>query len=134
MRTIRTKDNLKIEGDARTSAQFEAFLAAIFARYLEVISPEASLYVCHESVFQREFQAALETAGFEIRTQIIWAKNTFGWGFARYKFQHEPIFYCHVAGKKDANRADRNRARELQPARRRRPRSVRRIRLHADLA
>src|SRR5262249_28007056 len=33
--------------------------------------------------------------------QIIWAKNTFAWGFGRYKFQHEPIFYCHVAGEKD---------------------------------
>jgi hypothetical protein len=28
-------------------------------------------------------------------------KNTFAWGFGRYKFQHEPIFYCHVAGQKD---------------------------------
>jgi hypothetical protein len=24
------------------------------------------------------------------------------WGFGRYKFQHEPIFYCHVAGQSDA--------------------------------
>jgi DNA modification methylase len=44
---------------------------------------------------------ALEAAGFEVRCQIIWAKNTFAWGFGRYKFQHEPIFYCHVAGQKD---------------------------------
>jgi len=29
------------------------------------------------------------------------AKNTFAWGFGRYKFQHEPIFYCHVADQKD---------------------------------
>ena len=36
-----------------------------------------------------------------MRCQIIWAKNTFGWGFGRYKFQHEPIFYCHVAGQSD---------------------------------
>ena len=40
-------------------------------------------------------------AGFEVRCQIIWAKNTFAWGFGRYKFQHEPLFYCHVAGEKD---------------------------------
>ena len=39
--------------------------------------------------------------GFEVRCQIIWAKNTFAWGFGRYKFQHEPIFYAHVAGEKD---------------------------------
>ena len=43
----------------------------------------------------------MEAAGFEVRCQIIWAKNTFAWGFGRYKFQHEPIFYGHVAGEKD---------------------------------
>jgi hypothetical protein len=26
--------------------------------------------------------SALEAAGFEVRCQIIWAKNTFAWGFA----------------------------------------------------
>jgi DNA modification methylase len=36
-----------------------------------------------------------------VRTQIIWAKNTFAWGFGRYKFQHEPIFYCYVTGQSD---------------------------------
>ncbi len=105
-----TRDKLKIKGDARTADQFAAFLAAVFARCLEVVKPEASLYVCHGSSFQREFQGALEGAGFEIRTQIIWAKNTFGWGFARYKFQHEPIFYCHVAGQKDAWYGDKSQA------------------------
>ena len=43
----------------------------------------------------------MEAAGFQVRCQIIWAKNTFAWGFGRYKFQHEPIFYCHLAGEKD---------------------------------
>jgi hypothetical protein len=43
----------------------------------------------------------MEAAGFEVRCQIIWAKNTFAWGFGRYEFQHEPLFYCHVAGQKD---------------------------------
>ena len=50
----------------------------------------------------------METAGFEVRCQIIWAKNTFAWGFGRYKFQHEPIFYVHVAGQKDAWYGDKS--------------------------
>ena len=57
--------------------------------------------MCHSSCWQREFQNALETAGFAVRCQIVWAKQTFAWGFGRYKFQHEPIFYGHVAGAKD---------------------------------
>jgi hypothetical protein len=29
-------------------------------------------------------------------------RAAFAWGFGRYKFQHEPIFYTHVADQKDA--------------------------------
>jgi DNA modification methylase len=68
----------------------------------------ASLYICHSSSWQREFQNALETSGLEVRCQIIWAKNTFAWGFGRYKFQHEPLFYCHVSGQKDAWYGDKS--------------------------
>jgi len=57
--------------------------------------------VCHPSRYQREFEDAMEEAGFEVRCQIIWAKNTFAWGFRRYKFQHEPIFYAHRKGESD---------------------------------
>jgi DNA modification methylase len=35
-------------------------------------------------------------------------KNTFALGFGRYKFQHEPIFYCHVAGQTDAWYGDKS--------------------------
>jgi DNA modification methylase len=81
--------------------QFQCFLRNTFRSYRAVVKPGASLYVCHSSSWQREFQNALEEAGFEVRCQIIWAKNTFAWGFGRYKFQHEPLFYAHVAGQKD---------------------------------
>ena len=57
--------------------------------------------------------------GFEVRCQIIWAKNTFAWGFGRYKFQHEPIFYCHVAGQNDPWYGDKSQStlwQEKKPA------------------
>jgi DNA modification methylase len=69
--------------------------------------------------WQREFQDALEAAGFKVRCQIIWAKNTFAWGFGRYKFQHEPLFYCHVSGQKDAWYGDKSQStlwQEKKPA------------------
>jgi len=65
------------------------------------VKPGASLHVCYSSSWQREFQNALEAAGFDVRCQIIWAKTTFAWGFGRYKFQHEPLFYAHLSGEKD---------------------------------
>jgi len=96
-----TEDRLTIKGDHMCSSDFKEFLEATFQSYRSVVKPGASMYVCHSSSWQREFQNALESAGFEVRCQIIWAKNTFAWGFGRYKFQHEPIFYCHIAGEKD---------------------------------
>jgi DNA modification methylase len=84
-----------------SDAEFKRFLKAAFRSCRSAVKPGASLYVCHSSSWQREFQNALEVAGFEVRCQVIWAKNTFAWGFGRYKFQHEPMFYAHVAGEKD---------------------------------
>jgi DNA modification methylase len=91
-----------------TPPQFQQFLKATFASYRLIVKAGASLYLCHSSSWQREFQGAMESAGFEVRCQIIWAKNTFAWGFGRYKFQHEPIFYSHVAGVKDAWYGDKS--------------------------
>ena len=96
-----TENRLKIQNDQMSAAQFKHFLRDSFSSFRSAVKPGASLYVCHSSSWQREFQNALEMADFEIRCQIIWAKNTFAWGFGRYKFQHEPIFYCHVRGQKD---------------------------------
>jgi len=96
-----TEQCLKIRGDRMSDTDFKQFLENAFRSYRAIVKSGASLYVCHSSSWQREFQNALETAGFEMRCQVIWAKNTFAWGFGRYKFQHEPLFYCHVAGQKD---------------------------------
>jgi DNA modification methylase len=96
-----TEDRLTICGDRMSDVEFKQFLQSAFRSCRIAVKPGASLYVCHSSAWQREFQNALESAGFEVRCQIIWAKNTFAWGFGRYKFQHEPLFYAHVAGEKD---------------------------------
>jgi DNA modification methylase len=103
-----TEERLKIKGDKMSPEQFQEFLLATFSGYRRAMKSGASMYVCHSSSWQREFQNALETAGFEARCQIIWAKNTFAWGFGRYKFQHEPIFYAHVGGQKDAWYGDKS--------------------------
>lgn len=97
-----TDQHLKIQGDCMPVDQFQRFLHDLCGSYRIAVKPTASLYMCHPSLWQREFQNALEAAGFAIRCQIVWVKNAFAWGFGRYKFQHEPIFYCHIAGKTDA--------------------------------
>jgi DNA modification methylase len=114
-----TEQRLKIKGDRMSDAEFKQFLEAAFRSYRAIVKRGASLYVCHSSSWQREFQDALETADFEVRCQIIWAKNTFAWGFGRYKFQHEPMFYAHVAGEKDSWFGDKSQStlwQEKKPA------------------
>jgi DNA modification methylase len=103
-----TEERLTIQGDKMTAEQFRQFLESSFSSYRRIVKPVASIYVCHSSSWQREFQNAMEVNGFEVRCQIIWAKNTFAWGFGRFKFQHEPIFYAHVAGEKDAWYGDKS--------------------------
>ncbi|MEP7365432.1 MAG: DNA modification methylase [Acidobacteriota bacterium] len=114
-----TEEKLTIQGDKMSAAEFACFLERAFQNYREGLKPGASIYVCHASSYQREFQNAIEAAGFEVRCQIIWAKNTFAWGHGRYKFQHEPIFYCHVAGQSDAWYGDKTQStlwQEKKPA------------------
>ena len=114
-----TEERLKIKGDRMTDADFKKFLEAAFSSCRTAVKPGASLYVCHSSSWQRAFQNALEAAGFEVRCQIIWAKNTFAWGFGRYKFQHEPLFYAHVSGEKDPWYGDKSQStlwQEKKPA------------------
>ena len=103
-----TEEHLTIQNDRMSDDDFKHFLEAVFRSCRSAIKRGASMYVCHSSSWQREFQNALEAAGFEVRCQIIWAKNTFAWGFGRYKFQHEPIAYCHVAGQTDAWYGDKS--------------------------
>jgi DNA modification methylase len=102
-----------------SSEQFREFLGSVFLSYVWALKPGASMYVCHPSSWQREFQGALECSDFEVRCQIIWAKNTFAWGFGRYKFQHEPIFYCHRKGQSDPWYGDKSQStlwQEKKPA------------------
>jgi DNA modification methylase len=102
-----------------SDSEFRGFLEGTFRSVRSAVKPAASLYVCHSSCWQREFQNALEAAGFEIRCQIICAKHTFAWGFGRYKFQHEPIFYAHLVDKKDAGYGDKTQStlwKENKPA------------------
>jgi DNA modification methylase len=41
---------------------------------------------------------ALEACNFEVRSQIIWAKNHIAFGRGHYHFQHEPCWYAVRAG------------------------------------
>lgn len=51
-------------------------------------------YVWHAGWFSNIVKANLENAKFEIKSQIIWAKQHFAISRGHYHFQHEPCWYA----------------------------------------
>ena len=56
-------------------------------------------YVWHAGVHAAEVARGLETCGFRIRSQIIWAKQHFALSRGNYHWQHEPCWYAVREGK-----------------------------------
>jgi DNA modification methylase len=56
--------------------------------------PGDVIYVWHAGTKAAIVAESLEASGFEIRTQIIWAKNNFAIGRGHYHVQHEPCWYA----------------------------------------
>jgi DNA modification methylase len=51
-------------------------------------------YVWHAGIKSAVVQHSLEKVGFEIRAQIIWAKDRFALSRGHYHWQHEPCWYA----------------------------------------
>lgn len=96
-----------IMNDDMPAEEFAGFLHAVFERYAAVMDPTAAIYMFHPSSYQREFEGAMNTTGITIRCQCIWVKNAATFGWAQYRFKHEPVFYAHMMGKAPAWYGDR---------------------------
>ncbi len=63
-------------------------------------------YVWHAGKMAREVQNSLEACEFEIRSQIIWAKDRFALSRGHYHWQHEPCWYaCRGGGHWNGDRS-----------------------------
>jgi len=58
------------------------------------------VYVWHAGLHAGEVADSLRQCGFEIRSQIIWAKQHFALSRGDYHWQHEPCWYEFVAAKR----------------------------------
>ncbi len=65
-----------------------------------VMQEKAALYTCFADRAAKQVYDAVEGAGFEVRSLLIWNKNhaQFGAMGAHYKQKHEPILYCARRG------------------------------------
>ena len=69
--------------------------------------PGSVAYIWHASLHTSEVKLSLEASGFEMRAQIIWAKDRFAFSRGHYHWQHEPCWYA-VRGTSGAHwRGDR---------------------------
>lgn len=59
-----------------------------------LLAPGVVMYCWHAGRHASETQAALLEAGFEVRSQIIWAKPRFAISRGHYHWQHEPCWYA----------------------------------------
>ena len=62
--------------------------------------PGAVAYVWHDALHAAEVQTSLEVSGFEMRSQIIWAKDRFAISRGHYHWQHETCWYAVRKGGK----------------------------------
>ncbi|MBN1069295.1 hypothetical protein DVW02_15075 [Clostridium botulinum] len=51
------------------------------------------LYCVKGTKSERNFKNSMKDNGINVRTQTIWVKNVATFGFAQYKWKHEPILY-----------------------------------------
>jgi DNA modification methylase len=64
-------------------------------------------YVWHAGIHAAEVAMNLNAAGFEIRAQIIWAKQHFAMSRGDFHWKHEPCWYCVREGKNSNWSGDR---------------------------
>lgn len=64
-------------------------------------------YVWHGALHASTVEANLLAAGFELRAQIVWAKQNLVLGRGDYHWQHEPAWYVVRKGEKGSYQGDR---------------------------
>ncbi|MFL6416190.1 MAG: DNA-methyltransferase [Bryobacteraceae bacterium] len=69
--------------------------------------PGGIAYVWHAGLYAGAVAASLESCGFGIRCQIIWAKQHFALSRGHYHWQHEPCWYAVRQGQSGRWTGDR---------------------------
>lgn len=87
----KTADALRIMNDG--AAGLEGLLAAAFAAAARHSRPGAPIYVAHADTERVTFENTLRAAGFDVRQNLVWVKNTMVLGHSDYHWKHEPILY-----------------------------------------
>ena len=94
----KTKDSLTIENDSMSNDEFYKFLYDFYTALTTVCKKGAAIYVWHASSEVINFAKAMVDAGWLLKQQLIWVKNTMVMGRQDYQWKHEPCLYGWLAG------------------------------------
>jgi DNA modification methylase len=90
---IENSQGMKIQNDDMSNQEFKNFLTMCFKNLEASLKPGGAFYVWYASREHINFESSLIDAGFKVRQQLIWNKNTFILGRQDYHWKHEPCLY-----------------------------------------
>ena len=94
----KTKDALTIENDSMGNDEFYKFLYDFYTALTTAVKKGGAIYVWHASSEVINFGKALVDAGWLLKQQLIWVKNSMVMGRQDYQWKHEPCLYGWLKG------------------------------------
>jgi site-specific DNA-methyltransferase (adenine-specific) len=94
----KTKDALTIENDSMGNDDFYKFLYDFYSALTTAVKKGGAIYVWHASSEVINFGKSMVDAGWLLKQQLIWVKNTMVMGRQDYQWKHEPCLYGWLAG------------------------------------
>jgi site-specific DNA-methyltransferase (adenine-specific) len=94
----KTKDALTIENDSMGNDDFYKFLYDFYTALTTAVKKGGAIYVWHASLEVINFGKAMVDAGWLLKQQLIWVKNTMVMGRQDYQWKHEPCLYGWLKG------------------------------------
>lgn len=94
----KTKDALKIQNDNMGNDDFYNFLYNFYLSLSGFVKKGGAIYVWHASSEIINFAKAMVDAGWLLKQQLIWLKNTMVMGRQDYQWKHEPCLYGWLDG------------------------------------
>lgn len=93
-----TKEKLTIKNDSMSNDDFYQFLYDFYTALSTAVKKGGAIYVWHASSEIINFAKAMVDAGWLLKQQLIWVKNSMVIGRQDYQWKHEPCLYGWLDG------------------------------------
>ena len=94
----KTSDSLTIQNDSMSNDDFYKFLYDFYSALTTSVKKGGAIYVWHASSEIINFAKAMVDAGWLLKQQLIWVKNSMVMGRQDYQWKHEPCLYGWLKG------------------------------------